>query len=149
MRTKKDRSGTLIENSYKSSDYVNKFYWSRKEKYINVFNYYRKLIELRKNHKIFKMNSAKDINDNIEFLTLEDNLKNFIGYMAHGERINDSLGKIAVFFNGNKHNIEIDLKHNEFIAILDGEDINEKGLYRINNNLISIKPISALIIRYL
>ncbi|MGG7060246.1 type I pullulanase [Clostridium nigeriense] len=149
LRTKKDRSGTLIENSYRSSDYVNKFYWSRKEKYIDVFNYYRKLIELRKNHKIFKMNSSKDINDNIEFLTLEDNLKNFVGYIAHGDRINDSLGKIAVFFNGNKHNIEIDLKHNNFIAILDGQDINEKGLYRINNNLINIKPISALIVRYL
>jgi pullulanase len=149
LRTKKDRNGTLIENSYRSSDYVNKFYWSRKEKYIDVFNYYRKLIDLRKNHKIFKMNSAKDINDNIEFLTFEQNLKNLVAYIAYGDRINDSLGKIAVIFNGNEHYIEIDLKHNQFMAILDGDDINEKGLYRINNNLISIKPLSALIVRYL
>lgn len=148
LRTKKDRNGTLVENSYKSSDHVNKFYWSRKEKYIDVFNYYKKLIDLRKNHKIFKMNSAKDINNNIEFLTFEDNLKNVVAYISYGDRINDPLGKIAVIFNGNEHCIEIDLKHNKFIAILDGDDVNEKGLYNINNNLINIKPLSALIIRY-
>ena len=149
LRTKKDRNGTLVENSYKSSDYVNKFYWSRKEKYIDIFNYYKKLIDLRKNHKIFKMNSAKDINDNIEFLNFEENLKNIVAYIAYGDRINDSLGKIAVIFNGNQDYVEIDLKHNKFIAILDGDDVNEKGLYKINNNLINIKPLSALIVRYL
>lgn len=149
LRTKKDRNGTLVENSYKSSDYVNKFYWSRKEKYIDIFNYYKKLINLRKNHKIFKMNSAKDINDNIEFLNFEENLKNIVAYIAYGDRINDSLGKIAVIFNGNQHHVEIDLKYNKFIAILDGDDVNEKGLYKIDNNLINIKPLSALIVRYL
>ena len=149
LRTKKDRNGTLVENSYKSSDYVNKFYWSRKEKYIDIFNYYKKLVDLRKNHKIFKMNSAKDINDNIEFLNFEENLKNIVAYIAYGDRINDSLGKIAVIFNGNQDYVEIDLKHNKFIAILDGDDVNEKGLYKINNNLINIKPLSALIVRYL
>lgn len=148
LRTKKDRNGTLVENSYKSSDYVNKFYWSRKEKYIDIFNYYKKLIDLRKNHKIFKMNSAKDINDNIEFLNFEENLKNVVAYIAYGDRINDSLGKIAVIFNGNQHHVEIDLKHNQFMAILDGDDINEKGLYKINNSIINIKPLSALIVRY-
>ena len=148
LRTKKDRNGTLVENSYKSSDYVNKFYWSRKEKYIDIFNYYKKLIDLRKNHKIFKMNSAKDINDNIEFLNFEENLKNIVAYIAYGDRINDSLGKIAVIFNGNQDYVEIDLKHNQFMAILDGDDINEKGLYKINNSIINIKPLSALIVRY-
>ena len=148
LRTKKDRNGTLVENSYKSSDYVNKFYWSRKEKYIDIFNYYKKLIDLRKNHKIFKMNSAKDINDNIEFLNFEENLKNIVAYIAYGDRINDSLGKIAVIFNGNQHHVEIDLKHNQFMAILDGDDINEKGLYKINNSIINVKPLSALIVRY-
>ena len=104
---------------------------------------------MRKNHKIFKMNSAKDINDNIEFLNFEENLKNIVAYIAYGDRINDSLGKIAVIFNGNQDYVEIDLKHNKFIAILDGDDVNEKGLYKINNNLINIKPLSALIVRYL
>ena len=148
LRTKKDRNGILVENSYKSSDYVNKFYWSRKEKYIEIFNYYKKLIDLRKKHKIFKMNSAKDINDNIEFLNFEENLKKIVAYIAYGDRINDSLGKIAVIFNGNQHCVEIDLKHNQFTAILDGDDINEKGLYKINNPIINVKPMSALIVRY-
>lgn len=41
LRTKTDINGDLIENSYKSSDVVNKFEWSRKEKYIDIFEYYK------------------------------------------------------------------------------------------------------------
>ncbi|WP_066896019.1 type I pullulanase [Clostridium nigeriense] len=149
LRTKKDIDGKLIENSYKSSDYVNKFDWCRKEKYIDVFNYYKKLIELRKNHRIFKMNTAKEINENISFLNLDNNLKNVVAYVANGNKVNDSLGKIAVIFNGNKHSIDIDLNHNKFIAVLDGKDINENGLYEIESSLVKVKPISALILKYI
>ena len=33
-RTKVDENGKLIENSFNSSDKVNKIYWDRKEKYV-------------------------------------------------------------------------------------------------------------------
>lgn len=149
LRTKKELNGQLIENSYKSSDYVNKFDWTRKEKYIDVFNYYKKLIELRKKHKIFRLDTAKEINDNINFLDLKDNLKNVVAYVANGENISDSLGRILVIFNGNKKNVELKLNHDKFSVVLDGNNINDKGLYRVNSNLIKVEPISALILRYL
>lgn len=149
LRTKKELNGQLIENSYKSSDYVNKFDWTRKEKYIDVFNYYKKLIELRKKHKIFRLDTAREINDNINFLDLKDNLKNVVAYVANGENINDSLGKILVIFNGNKKSVELNLNHDKFSVVLDGNNINDEGLYRVNSNLIKVEPISALILRYL
>ena len=149
LRTKKDLDGKLIENSYKSSDYVNKFDWTRKEKYIDVFNYYKNLIELRKKHKIFRLDTAKEINDNIKFLDLKDNLKNVVAYVANGEKINDSLGKILVLFNGNRKSVELKLNHNKFSVVLDGNNINDEGLYKVNSNLIKVEPISALILRYL
>lgn len=149
LRTKKELNGKLIENSYKSSDYVNKFDWTRKEKYIDVFNYYKNLIELRKKHKIFRLDTAKEINDNINFLDLKDNLKNVVAYVANGENINDSLGKILVIFNGNKKIVELKLNHDKFSVVLDGNNINDEGLYRVNSNLIKVEPISALILRYL
>ena len=37
-------------NSYKSPDSVNQIDWDRKEKYADVFTYYQKLIQFRKNH---------------------------------------------------------------------------------------------------
>ena len=150
LRSKKDIDGTLVENSYKSSDYVNKFNWSRKEKYIDIFNYYKKLISLRKNHKLFRMDTSKDINENIRFLKTDINFNegNIVGYIVDGYKVKDSFKKIAVIFNANKHDVKISLDHNKFRVILDDEDIDENGIYEINSYIINVKSISALILEY-
>ncbi|HEY5561797.1 MAG TPA: type I pullulanase [Clostridiaceae bacterium] len=59
------RSKEGISNSYKSSDYINQMDWSRKTEFIDVFTYYKGLIELRKNHSAFKMNNPIDIRNNL------------------------------------------------------------------------------------
>lgn len=150
LRSKKDKHGIRIKNSYISPDHVNKFRWKRKEKYLEVFKYYKKLIQLRKNHKIFRMDSAKSINENIDFLRFGKNFNesNVVGYVAYGNNVNDSLGKIAVIFNGNKHEVEINLEHNRFTVILDDNDINENGIYEVNSSIVKVKAISALILKY-
>lgn len=151
LRTKTDINGDLIENSYKSSDVVNKFEWSRKEKYIDIFEYYKKLIKLRKNHRVFKMNSSKDIEKNIVFLKIGENFmeKNIVGYISDGNEVGDSLGKIVVIFNSNKYPVEVTLNHNNFKVILDKNNINEDGLYNIEGNIIKVDPISTMIMKYL
>ena len=151
LRTKTDINGDLIENSYKSSDVVNKFEWSRKEKYIDIFEYYKKLIKLRKNHRVFKMNSSKDIEKNIVFLKIGENFmeKNIVGYISYGNEVGDSLGKIVVIFNSNKYPVEVTLNHNKFKVILDKNNINEDGLYNIEGNIIKVDSISTMIMKYL
>jgi len=150
LRSKKEKNGELVENSYKSSDYVNKFNWSEKERYLDVFNYYKNLIKLRQNHKVFKMDTFSEINENINFLNLGINFKenNIVGYIANGESVQDSLGKIVVIFNANKHDVEVNLDHNKFLTILDDKDVNENGLYETNKSVIKVKGISALILKY-
>lgn len=56
-RTKEDEEGKLVENSFESSDKVNKIYWDRKVKYKDLFEYYKGLISLRKEYKAFRMNT--------------------------------------------------------------------------------------------
>ncbi len=151
LRTKRDRNNNLIENSYKSPDCINKFDWKRKEKYIDVFNYYKKLIDLRKKHEVFKMKSAVDIQENISFLSIRENFSenNIVGYIADGEKVGDKLGKIAVIFNSNKNEVEVELNHNKFKVIAEKDDINEEGLYDIEGKKIKVKPISFMILKYL
>lgn len=148
LRTKADINGNLIENSYKSPDSVNKFEWSRKEKYMDVFNYYKKLIELRKNHRVFKMKSSSDIEENITFLKRGDNFKdlNIVGYMANGDNVGDSLGKIIVIFNANKHAVEVKLNHDKFKVIADKNYINEKGIAIIQSSKITVEGLSSNIL---
>ena len=67
-RTKEDEEGKLVENSFESSDKVNKIYWDRKVKYKDLFEYYKGLISLRKEYKAFRMNTNEEIKENIHFL---------------------------------------------------------------------------------
>lgn len=53
-----------------------------------------------------------------------------------------------MIFNGNKHDVQINLYHDNFIVILDDNEINDNGIYNINSSIINVKPISALIIKY-
>jgi pullulanase len=150
LRTKKDEDGTLVENSYKSSDYVNKFDWSRKEKYKDVFEYYKALINLRKNHRVFKIKTSKEIKENIEFFKKGDSFKenNIVAYKIKGNNLKDSIGNIAVIFNGNKEEVEVKLDHEAFKVILDKDNISEDGLYNINSNIVKISRYSSMILKY-
>ncbi len=56
-------------NSYKSPDSVNQIDWDRKEKYFDVFEYHKKLIQLRKNHLAFRMTTSEQIRNNLNFCT--------------------------------------------------------------------------------
>ena len=45
-RTKVDENGNLVENSFNSSDKVNKIYWDRKIEYKDLVEYYKGLIDM-------------------------------------------------------------------------------------------------------
>ncbi len=59
-------------NSYRSPDEVNKVRWKLKSDNTDIFNYYKDLIQFRKNHEAFKMNSASEIEEKLEFLYTDD-----------------------------------------------------------------------------
>lgn len=143
LRTKCDENGKLIENSFKSSDLVNKLDWTRKEKYIDIFNYYKGLIKLRKNHKAFRMNSSKDINERIEFMEFEE--KNLVGYTINSEGL-DEFKKVLVLFNGNKEDIELELPSGTWTLVVNGQEVNELGIKNINEAKIELLGRTALVL---
>ena len=143
LRTKCDENGKLIENSFKSSDLVNKLDWTRKEKYIDIFNYYKGLIKLRKNHKAFRMNSSKDINERIEFMEFEEN--NLVGYTINGEGL-DEFKKVLVLFNGNKEDVELELPSGTWTLVVNVQEVNELGIKNINEAKIDLLGRTALVL---
>ena len=94
LRTKKG-----VENSFESPDSINAIDWSLKTENQDVFEYVKALIEMRKEHPGFRMTSAKQIQNNIEFRHGEE--KGVISYIINGVNLNDRWKKILVFFNGN------------------------------------------------
>ncbi|MGL6186955.1 MAG: type I pullulanase [Clostridium chrysemydis] len=123
LRTKKDLSGNIIENSYNSPDCVNKIDWARKEKYQDVFNHYKGLIKLRKKYKEFRLESAEDINNKIRFQ--DTGIRNLIYYKINGEK------NLICIHNGNKENKVVKIDDGSYKILLD-----HKGIYKDNVHFV-------------
>jgi pullulanase len=91
MRTKDG-----VENSYQSPDSINQIVWSRKEKYAHVYQSYKDLVELRKEHPAFRLGTTESIQKNLHFLETDSSL---IAYTIQAPEA-DSWDEILMIFNG-------------------------------------------------
>ena len=132
-------------NSYKSPDLVNQINWDKKSEYMDVVEYFKQLIQLRKNHPAFRISDAHQIKDSISFCTAYN--IGMVSYCINGKLLNDSWNKIVVFLNGNSTKVKLAPPPGKYKMILDKFQINENGL---NENVIDgeieVEPISATIL---
>ncbi|QOD60433.1 type I pullulanase [Polaribacter haliotis] len=110
MRTKNGE-----HNSYKSPDSVNQIDWNLKVKNANVVTYYKNLIRLRKEHPAFRMPTAKEVQENLEFKEIENGL---VSYQLNNSANNDSWKTILVIFNAQKNVVNYKLEKSWKVAVL-------------------------------
>lgn len=137
-----------VENSFESSDSINLLDWSRKSKYKDVYNYYKDLITLRKNHPAFRMTSTEQIQKNLKFLEFK-HPNNIVGYTISNNANGDQWKEIIVFFNGNRNPRELYLPDGEWTVVLDDQGINESGIRKVKGGEdfpIMMSAISALVL---
>ncbi|MFN0083449.1 MAG: type I pullulanase, partial [Ferruginibacter sp.] len=120
------RTKQSFANSYNLPDSINEINWSRKLKYSSVFDYYKGLIALRKNHPAFRMPSTKMIQQHLQFTDTEDPL--LIIYQLNNHANDDSWKDIIVLLNGEAKGKNIKLPEGKWTLVADGNSINEKGL---------------------
>lgn len=131
-------------NSYKSPDAVNQIDWNRKEKYFDVFDYYRKLIELRKKHPAFRITSAGLIRENLNFCIPYE--MGVISYCLNGSALADSFKTIIAIFNANKNEVEIPIQEGTFKVIAKGSEINETGIGEPVADKVKVEGISMTLL---
>jgi pullulanase len=91
------RSKKGVENSFSSPDSINAIDWSLKTKNIAVFTYVQQLIQLRKVHPAFRLQTATQIKEDLHFFETPPGL---IGYQLNGAAVHDKWKKIQVWLNG-------------------------------------------------
>lgn len=134
LRTKINEKGEFVENSYNSNDFVNKIDWTRKVKYMDLFKYYKGLIELRKEYPLFRLESNKEIREKISFIESELGIKKK-GIVAY--RLKDHNNEFIVVFNSNNNEIKINLPKGVWGVIVNnefsGKDVRSevRGFYSI------------------
>ena len=132
-------------NSYKSPDSINQIDWTRKYTYFQVFEYYKLLIELRKKHPAFRMNSAKQIGEHLIFSS--DYQPGVISYVLVNHANNDDWRTILIAFNGNRTEIPFKIKkHINWRIIAHNTTINTESTVYSNGDEINIPAISMLML---
>ena len=132
-----------VHNSFESPDSINHLDWSNKEKYPQVFNYYKNLIAMRKNHQAFRLGSASLVRENLEFLDMP---KKIVAYRVNGAAVNDSWRDIIVILNASRADTEVNIPEGNYTIVCCDGVINENGLGNLQGSKVIVDAQSALIL---
>ena len=137
----RDKKG--VHNSFNSPDSVNRLDWTNLTKYPQVFDYYSKLISLRKNHPAFRLGDAGCVRRHLEFLPGGDCL---VAFRLKGNAGGDSWKNIIVILNSAKQARSVDIPAGNYTVVCREGVINEAGLGTVSGSQVSVPAQSALIL---
>ncbi len=153
LRTKPDpdniESG-IDHNSYDSGDLTNQIDWSRKDKYAEVVEYYKGLIELRKSHEAFRMETMEEIKKGLTFIN--ENEDYLIAFRLMEQDGTDEWQKIVVIYNANRtaRTITVDGVDSGWKVVVDGERAGIIPLMDteviLGNGTVTVPAVSAVVI---
>jgi len=138
----RDKKG--VQNSYNSPDSVNELRWENLQRYPQLYQYYKGLIQLRKNHPAFRLGTAELVRKHLEFLPTRNCL---VGFVLKNHAGGDSWKNIYVFLNGNREVQEVTLPAGNYETIVCDGVINEQGLGEEHGGKVMVDGQSALILR--
>ena len=137
----RDKKG--VHNSFESPDEINHLDWNNKTKYPQVFEYYKSLIQLRKNHPAFRLGNADLVRKHLEFLDVP---KGVVAFRLKGYAGRDDWRNIIVILNANKQDTEVAIPQGRYTEVCCDGVINEEGLGEVTGSRITVSPQSALIL---
>lgn len=132
------------ENSYESPDEINQLDWSRKAKYKDVYNYFKGLIQLRKNHPAFRMMTTEMVQKHLKFIDTEE--ENLIAYTLSDNANGDDWQEILVVLNGHSITKSLDIPSGKWTVVVNSQTVNEKGLGGVSAGKLNITASSAMVL---
>lgn len=135
LRTKNEE-----HNSYNLPDSINQIDWNWKVLNSEVVTYHKNLIALRKKHPAFRMVSANDVRNNLEFKKVENGL---ISYQISNHANGDTWNTILVIYNAKNETFNFDLDGTWQLAVMGDEFYFDGG--KIIETSVEVPPLSMLI----
>ncbi|HMQ48749.1 MAG TPA: type I pullulanase [Saprospiraceae bacterium] len=132
------------ENSFNQPDSINQINWERKAEYLPVVFFVQQLIQFRKAHPAFRLNTTEQIQQHLRFLdTPNDQL---VAYTLSDHANGDPWKNILVAFNGLSAEQTLDLPEGEWQIALMGQQFYGPGNGRTVSGKINIPAIGALVL---
>lgn len=129
-------------NSYQSPDHVNQVDWERKGEFLGLFEYTKRLIELRKARPAFRMRRGAEVREQLQFLKMP--YANMVGYVLGPHANGDSYETILVFFNSNPAPIEVTIQAGKWDILVNSQGVGNLGL--LTGSKAWVEGLSPLIL---
>ena len=142
----RDKKG--VHNSFESPDSVNHLDWQNLQRYPQVFDYYKNLIALRKNHPAFRLGKADLVRKHLEFLSLLPTGEGpcLVGFILKDHAGGDAWKDIIVILNANREPQTVTIPEGKYTVVCCDGKIDESGLGEVHGDKVVVDPQSALII---
>jgi len=148
LRTKLGNS-----NSYNQPDAVNMINWDLKRTNMDIFEYYRGLIALRKEHPIFRMKTREDVSANLEFL--DDDLgmrlpSRCVGYRLKRGGSGDAWQEVLVLLNPNPSAVTFSIPDGDWKIAVDDDEAGavqvKTGTKSAESGKVEVPRISGMVL---
>ncbi|MCM1080721.1 MAG: type I pullulanase [Muribaculum sp.] len=139
----RDKKG--VHNSYKSPDSINAIDWTLKHENADLFNYYKELIKLRKEHPAFRMTTAEDVARHLVF-DEKENRPGVISYTLRDNANGDVWKEIKIVFNGSNQPVDVKVPKANWLIVAEDGQLNAEGIGQSRGGKMFVAPRSALIL---
>lgn len=134
-------------NSYKSPDAVNAVNWNRLEDYADLHDYVQGLIQLRREHPVFRIPEAEELRRALRFeapASAED-AEHRIRLHLDGSAVEDAWSEVYLLINATARPWGSPLPEGPWTLVSNGRLINAEGLLRLEER-VEVAPWSMYIL---
>lgn len=136
----RDKKG--IRNSYNSPDSINAIPWNNKTKYNDLFLYVSHLINIRREHKAFRMGASELIRENLQFLPSDEKV---LAFKLNGSAVGDYWSTIIVVLNSNTTSTKVQVPLGSYTIVCQNGQTDSRGLTTFIGKQVTVHAQSALI----
>ncbi|MDF2883365.1 MAG: pulA [Clostridiaceae bacterium] len=138
------RSKYGISNTYNSPDGINNIDWDKKQQFINVYEYIKGLIKLRRNHAAFRMTDKDEIRNKISFW--QQLPSNTVVFSLNNNANGDCWNTIIVVYNGNLKCVNINIPYGTWNVVVDKYTSGNTILRSFNGDTLTVESVCMTVI---
>jgi len=137
------RSKQGVHNSYNSPDSINVIPWENLSRYPQVFDYYKRLLALRRHHPAFRLGRADLVRRHLEFLPAGDNV---VAFRLKDHAGGDVWQDIIVVLNANNEAAYVQIPDGRYTVVCQDGRIDEQSRRTVSGGRTCVDHRSALIL---
>ena len=140
LRSKRDKTGHYVENSYNAPDSINAIRWAalETEDGAKTVRYYRGLLAIRKTHSLFRLSDSTDV---LRCITLLPDIPQPLTVF----RLENEQETILVVFNPGKAGMRLSLPAGLWQVLVQDDFADSDSLGTVSGS-VAVPPVSALVV---